>query len=242
MFNDFVAEIDNRFFKHLFVRTNITLQNLKVTREQFLKKLQEKVQSKEYHPQTPRAYVVLGKQHLISRIVPVLKIADACVYYYCIKKIEEDLAKTRVEGTYGGFSMGGAIRVAEDADFAKVSEQESASPYPYNPLAWVKEWGDFQNKILIYLNQDEYKYFIKFDIANFYDCINLGYLEARLRSSCLANQSDIIDLLMYFLRYWNRDFENFKQKNIGIPQDEVGDCSRILANFYLHEYDNYLKN
>lgn len=50
----------------------------------------------------------------------------------------------------------------------------------------------------------------------------------------------IVDLLMYFLRHWNRDFENFKEKNIGLPQDEVGDCSRILANFYLHEYDNYI--
>lgn len=53
---------------------------------------------------------------------------------------------------------------------------------------------------------------------------------------------DIIDLLIYFLRFWNRDFENFKTKNIGIPQDEVGDCSRVLANFYLHEYDSYLKS
>lgn len=241
MFDDFTEQVGNRFYKHLFSRTNIPIPQPAYTREAFLKKLQEKIKTKEYHPQTPRAYVVLGKQHLVSRIIPVLKLADACVYYYCIKEIEGNLAKTRVDGTYGGFSMGGAMRVMEDADFAKISEQESASPYPYNPLAWVKEWGDFQNKILVYTREEKYQYFIKFDISNFYDCLNLGYLEARLRSVCPVEQMDTIDLLMYFLKFWNRDFENFKAKNIGIPQDEVGDCSRVLANFYLHEYDSYLK-
>lgn len=240
MFNDFVQQVDSRFYRHLFTRTNIPIKASK-SREDFLGELQKKIATKEYHPQTPRAYIVLGKQHLVSRIIPVLKLADACVYYYCIKKIEDSLVKTRVDGTYGAFRMGGVMRKVEDADFARISEQESASPYPYNPLAWVKEWGDFQSKIVTYLGEDEYKYFIKFDISNFYDCINLAYLEARLRSACADEQMDLIDLLMYFLRFWNRDFENFKQKNIGIPQDEVGDCSRILANFYLHEYDKYLK-
>lgn len=63
-----------------------------------------------------------------------------------------------------------------------------------------------------------------------------------MRSACGSVHMETIDLLMYFLRHWNRDFENFKQKNIGLPQDEVGDCSRVLANFYLHEYDNYISN
>lgn len=28
---------------------------------------------------------------------------------------------------------------------------------------------------------------------------------------------------------------------MGIPQDEIGDCSRILANFYLQDYDAFMK-
>jgi len=49
-----------------------------------------------------------------------------------------------------------------------------------------------------------------------------------------------VNLLFYFLCNWNRGYLNYERQSMGIPQDEVGDCSRILGNFYLQEYDNYL--
>lgn len=240
MFDDFETLIDRRFYNHIQYKSNIPFKICK-SKSQFLKDLREKIEKKSYHPQTPRAYVVTGKEHLVSRIVPILQPEDSSIYYYCIRSIENDLSKTRVDGTYGGFSMGGSIRKLEDTDWSVLSEQVSTSNYPYNPTLWTKYWSDFQNKIYLYSNMKENSYFIKFDIANFYDTINLNYLETKIRSVCASSSLFKIDLLMYFLRHWNRDFENFKQKNIGIPQDEIGDCSRVLANFYLHEYDQYIK-
>jgi hypothetical protein len=35
-------------------------------------------------------------------------------------------------------------------------------------------------------------------------------------------------------------FEGYATKTVGLPQDEIGDCSRILANFYLQAYDTVI--
>jgi Reverse transcriptase (RNA-dependent DNA polymerase) len=241
MFSDFVTKIDSKFYNHIHKKSSIPLLP-ELTKEAFCKNLLIDIQNRSYHPSTPRDYIVYGKENLISRIVPVLQTKDMCVYYYCIKILELDLSKTRVEDTFGGFSMGGTSRKYEDLEFSAVSEQDSVSSFPYNPIAWAKEWGDFQTKAYTYSQLEDYQYFIKFDIANFYDCINLSYLETKIRSSCNREKIYTIDLLMYFLKNWNRDFEQYKQKNIGLPQDEIGDCSRVLANFYLHEYDLYIKS
>jgi hypothetical protein len=83
---------------------------------------------------------------------------------------------------------------------------------------------------------------MKFDIANFYDTINLSILADKIRLATTSKEDAfIIDLLFHFLRNWNRRFERYSQKSVGIPQDEVGDCSRILANFYLQDYDAFMK-
>lgn len=240
MFNDLNKKIDSKFYNHIHLKSNIPLKisNGKVD---FCNNLSLEIKSKKYHPSTPRDYIVHGKENLVSRIVPIFQIKDSCVYYYCVKSLEYFFEKTRVPDTFGGFSMGGPIRKAEDIEFSAITEQDSVSSFPYNPLAWSKEWGDFQTKVYTYSELDDYNFFIKFDIANFYDCINLNYLETKIRSCCSFDEINIIDLLMYFLRFWNRDFEQYKQKNIGLPQDEVGDCSRVLANFYLHEYDTYIR-
>jgi hypothetical protein len=50
-------------------------------------------------------------------------------------------------------------------------------------------------------------------------------------------KQSIVDLLFCFLEGWNKIIEGFGRKTIGIPQDEIGDCSRLLANFYLQDYD-----
>lgn len=179
MFSDFCKQIDNRYYKHIHTKSNIPISRIP-DRQKFLDNLKAKIITKQYHPQTPRAYVVNGKEHLISRIIPILKVEDSCIYYYCVKKIENYLAKTRIDGTFGGFSMGGIIREMEESDFAEISGQESSSSYPYNPIAWSKEWGDFQKKAYAYAERDDYSYFMKFDIANFYDSVNLNYLEAKI--------------------------------------------------------------
>ena len=210
----------------------------KIEKKIFLDGLFGEIESFNYTPSNPREYIVSNKHNLVSRIVPVLSVKDICVYYYCVKSLEENLAINRVDGTYGGFSMGGSIRKKEEEEFNFLSEIPfSVSPYTYNPLAWVNAWRDFQKKAYTYSAQDEYSYFIKLDVANFYDCINLNLLDKKVRESCKKAHSDIIDLLFQFLRNWNKKFDKYFPKSIGLPQDEVGDCSRILANFYLQDFD-----
>lgn len=148
------------------------------------------------------------------------------------------MAKNRIEGTYGGFSMSGELRKKEEIEFGNINEAPfSNSPYTYNPLAWVNAWRDFQKKAHAYSNEDGYSYFIKFDIANFYDCVSLSILENKIRGTRDKENFDTIDLLFCFLKGWNRKFHKYSQKTLGILQDEVGDCSRILANFFLQDFD-----
>lgn len=234
-FNNYISK---QFWKHIFSKTYVEHKAI-VDRESFLNKLFDEIQSYSYNPSVPREYIVSNKYNLVSRIVPVLNLKDICVYYFCIKTLEENLAKNRVKGTYGGFSSGGLLRKREDKEFNGMMEIPfSSSPYSFNPHAWVAAWRDFQKKAFIF--SKNYSYFIKFDISNFYDSINLTLLERKIRANCHETQSETINLLFHFLKNWNKRFENYFPKTVGIPQDEVGDCSRILANFYLQEFDNLL--
>ena len=42
---------------------------------------------------------------------------------------------------------------------------------------------------------------------------------------------------MYLLKNWNLKNDMYFIKTVGIPQNEFGDQSRLLANFYLQSYD-----
>lgn len=48
--------------------------------------------------------------------------------------------------------------------------------------------------------------------------------------------------MFYFLTHWNKKYLYYERQSTGLPQDEVGDCSRILANFYLQDYDQFVKS
>lgn len=231
---------------NIFKKTYVPISE-KIYKKPFLDNLFGEIQNFDYAPSNPREYIVSNKHNLVSRIIPILSIKDICVYYFCLKNLEDKLAVNRIEGTYGGFSMGGSIRKKEENEFNFLSEIPfSVSHYSYNSFAWVEAWRDFQKKAFIYSNQDDYSYFIKFDIANFYDCINLCLLDKKIRSTCENGHSEIIDLLFQFLKNWNKKFDKYFPKSVGVPQDEVGDCSRILANFYLQDFDkvfsDYCKN
>ena len=64
-------------------------------------------------------------------------------------------------------------------------------------------------------------------------------LEEKIRSASNGTEyNDDISLLFHFLRQWNKPLEGYFPKTVGIPQDEIQDCSRILANFYLRSYDS----
>jgi len=101
-------------------------------------------------------------------------------------------------------------------------------------------YKDFQRQAYKWSRKQELRYFVEFDVANFYDTINLDILERKIRAAIPREKNEIVDLLFVFLRNWNRHFEGYGCKSVGIPQDDIGDCSRMLANFYLREYDEFM--
>ncbi len=241
--DDFNQTITIGFWKHIKKNTYVPWNKFPNNKEKALAAIYNKLNNGTYTPSPPRDYVVSNKHNAVARIVPSLTLEDYCLYFYCVAKLEKYIAGNRTEGTYGGFRMGGVIRKLEESEFEYLeSEYFSSSPFSYNLFAWFSSWKDFQKKSMVFGNDKKYKYFLKFDIANFYNTISLTILEKKIRTSVPMGKTDIVDLLFFFLKFWNKKFLQYKEQTISIPQDEVGDCSRILANFYLQEYDKYMKD
>ena len=127
------------------------------------------------------------------------------------------------------------IKIEEDAEIEYVYKS-------YNPTLWNKNWKEFQNILYRQIQMlDEDDIILKLDIANFYDNINLSLLEKKLLISVPSEKMEFINMLMYFLRNWNLKNDKYHLKSVGIPQNEFGDQSRLLANFYLQNYDKTVK-
>ncbi len=215
-------------------------------KDAFIDNLYTEIQERKYYPSVPKCYIDRDKGNGITRIVPVFTLKDYCVYYYCIKKIEDKIAYNRVENTFGGWTLGGLMRKSEDDEMEKrrkhFNRQEdfiaelhgiSVSEYSFNPAAWARAYGDLNSKLYVIAKARNYKYVAELDIANYYDSIRLDILEMRIRELVNEEQADIVSLLFHFLNYWNRNTNLYNKQTVGIPQDAMGDCSRILANFYL---------
>lgn len=218
----------------------------------FLRELYDDIRSGRYFPSLPRGYIVEDKHNGVARIIPVFTYRDSCVFYFCIRQLEDAIAGNRVQGTYGGWRLGNVIRAQEDAEREQFPNPEEYQPevaVPFDPYAipgsfdpkkWMVHYKDFQRQAYKWSRKQELRYFVEFDIANFYDTINLDILERKIRAAIPREKNEIVDLLFVFLRNWNRHFEGYGGKSVGIPQDDIGDCSRMLANFYLREYDEFM--
>lgn len=204
---------------------------------EFLDRLYDGIIEFTYNPKNPREYIVINKHNGISRYVPTFYRQDYCVFFLCIKLLENEIAVNRVDGTFGGWTLGNPIRLKEEQE---ILELEYIPYNTINELSWVQEWQSFQNIAKTYRDLDDWKCFINLDIANFYDCINLTILERKIRHVIPKSKQDVVTLLFHFLQNWNKKLEGYNLKTVGIPQDEIGDCSRILANFYLQEYDQIM--
>lgn len=236
-FKSLEKQVGQRFWKHIHKETLIPYTKDIQDRKSFLMQLCENLEKMRYVPAPPRGYVVSHKQNLVVRFIPTLTEEDYCVYFYCIKCLEEEIAGNRVIGTYGGWKLGGAIRKLENFD-----DVSSMSDYSYNRFAWKQAWTEYQTKAYNFQKNSNYNFFIIFDIANFYDSVNLRRLEILIRETIGKNKTEIVNLLFYFLSNCGKRDLNYDGQNAGISQDEVGDCSRVLANFYLQNYDKNISN
>lgn len=231
------ASYDKLFATKFWSKLNESLvpfDDKPIDKDKYLDHLYNQIQDFTYSPSHPREYIVYNKHNGISRYVPTFKRKDYCVYYLCVKLLENEIANNRVEGTFGGWTLGNPIRLKEEQELLELDY----IPFnTFNELSWANEWRSFQGIARKYKDLADHNYFINLDIANFYDTINLTVLERKLRHIVPKNKQDVVTLLMHFLHGWNKRLEGYSSKTIGIPQDEIGDISRILANFYLQDYD-----
>ena len=204
----------------------------------FLEKLHSQVINFTYTPSHPRHYILFNKHNGVTRFVPTFNRKDYCVYYLCIKLLEKEIAINRVEGTFGGWTLGNPIRLKEEQE---ILELDYVPFNTINELSWAKEWQSFQEIARRHNESGNYNYYINLDIANFYDTINLAILERKIRHIVPKNKQEVVTLLLHFLQNWNKQIEGYNIKTVGLPQDEIGDCSRILANFYLQDFDFAMK-
>jgi hypothetical protein len=245
----------NRDFWRAFKDKSIFI-DIPATQEEkeiFIENLHSEILEKKYYPSVPHCYIDRDKGNGVTRIIPVFCVKDYCVYYYCIKKIEPRIAYNRVPNTFGGWTLGGLLRQSEEDEMSKrkrdfedtedfINELHgiSVSEYSFNPTAWSKAYGDLNAKLYATSQETKYKHIAELDIANFYDNIRLDILEYRIREVTDNQNAEVLSLLFHFLNYWNRKANLYNKQSVGLPQDALGDCSRILANFYLQNYDQYV--
>ncbi len=241
--DNFLVTVDRRFWKHITEKSLIPIDYPLPTREDYLRDVYSRITRMDYVPGAPRSYVVSSKSNGVARFIPIFGPRDYCVYYFCVKSIESVVALNRTPGTFGGFQLGGPIRRLESVELEEAAMMDDSGygpPTAFNSMGWRTAWSEFQLQARSLYASSEFSWFSQFDVANFYDSIRIDLLENQVRGVMSREQSDVVDLMFYFLRNSERRFPEYSPRSQGIPQDEVGDCSRILANFYLSEYDELM--
>lgn len=231
-------KFNNRKFRKV-VKSELNLKTTEYTEKKFgqiFKDLEKDIKNKNYHISPYEEFFIIkdAKKNVTRRIVQ-FQVKDFFLYFYLVFQLQDEIAQNYVNGTYGGFRFSNnALKHKEDELDIYYSD------YPtLDKAAFQKAYGEFQSKIKE--NCDRYKFMVKIDIANFYDNISIGLLEEKLRNHITTrDKSEILSLLFYFLKYWDKKIYAYSPRSVGIPQDVGGEASRMLANFYLQEYDQYI--
>lgn len=234
----------NRWFNRDFWRAfrnrtfPINIPKTQKDKEAAVRAAFDAVKSARYAPSIPEAEIVVNKGFGVARTIPVFCIQDYIVYYFCIKELEDVISGNRTKHTFGGWTLGGNLRKQEDLD-VEFDTGFSNARYSFNPRAWTKAFGEFNSLLFSQLETGTYTHILQFDLSNFYDCVRLDILERWIREDATADKGWIIALLFYFLNQWNRRNTGLHPQGVGIPQDALADCSRLLANYYLQKYDKF---
>ena len=232
-----------RYFNHDFLKAfknkafPIKIPKTGKEKADLVKKVYTSISSARYAPSIPETEIVINKGHGIARTVPVFCIEDYCVYYFCIKELENVLCGKRTDNTFGGWTLGGGLRQQEQSEIE--CESSEYGRYSFNPQAWIMAFGEFNSLLFSQLDQRNYSHVLQLDLSNFYDSVRLDMLERWIREEADSYQGWIIALLFYLLNHWNRRNTGLHPQAVGLPQDALADCSRISSNYYLQKYDKF---
>lgn len=245
---DFKKTVDNKFWNHITKGTLFPYEDKK-TKQEVIEDIVKRINSGVYIPSGVRRFIIFNKSRIssnrIARIVPSFHVSDYIFLYYLLKKIEEELSQDIHPNAFGSFRNFKYFRDKEKQNHELLgydSLPSIASVSSFHKYYWLFEWKEFMGKSRRIFNKKKYSYFIAFDIADFYPSINLLLLERKIRSVVSKDKQIFVDLLFYFLQHSNNKFKRYTPEMKGIPQDEVGDASRILANFFLQSFDHDVNN
>lgn len=236
---EFINCFNRNVYKKIVKETSIPYDT-NVSYSQFkdiLKEVYEELKNGNYSNSAPRNFLQLHKSLYVARNIPLLSIKDEALYYFITKYIEDDIAHNRTQYTFGGWKLGNPLKQKESDDIDEIQYVYGS----YNPTLWSSAWKQFNKISASFSLSEDYEYAIKLDISNFYDSINFNILYSKLLECISKEKIWILDYLLFFLKHWNKKVDNYRERSSGLPQTEFGDQSRILANFYLQDYDSKMK-
>jgi hypothetical protein len=200
----------------------------------------DEVNDGSYAPRRIHGFLSAPKGSSVARFIPVLTCTDTAIYFACMQHIDRKLAGAAVENTFGGWQLGTARREIEEREAIGLFSGEGCPSMPtscYNRAAWMEHWQEYWKLLAAkYEHADDEAWFAMFDIANFYDSVDLPRLETSVRAAC-GGEHFSINVLFHLLGSWNRALGLYTQSTKGLPMDLVGDCSRLLANYFLTTFD-----
>jgi hypothetical protein len=88
-----------RVFKEKVLFYSINELSAKQKKE-IIEKLYFDIKNKNYYPSNPKNILYKEKEKGVPRIIPVFEIQDYCLYYFCIKQLEDRIALDRTPNTF----------------------------------------------------------------------------------------------------------------------------------------------
>lgn len=237
--------LEKRFFEG--VRKNSFIFG-DVDQEQVKTKIFSRLREGKYHFEKPFKYLYRPKEGGVLRILPCFGVRDYytlfCIVYFLF---EDYLIENRVPNTFGPHRESKDLLRVENKERKEetesLSQPEYSWEYELEPEICNKAFVDYKRILAQHVYGTESgierkRFYLKVDLANFYDSVNISLLRRKVEES-LSGNAEVKEMLFKFLSNWKKGERS--DHSVGLPIDIIG-CSRLLAHFYLLEYDKRVKD